>query len=580
MVKRRVWAALVLVLVAAAFAGSVVEARRIGIYYQADIRRIFPSQLGYVYHRDFGLDLEMDGPQDLFLAPDNTLYVVDTGNNRVIKTDLFGEKLAEFGPGSEAPLKKPQGVFVNEDGDVIVADTDNKRITIFNQDGSVKRVISQPENVLLGEDFHYQPTKVIQDRRGYLYVANSNDYRGLILMDALGGFRGFFAPNRVPFSMRRIIINMFATEAQKEKLSKTLPTPHSNMILDQFGYIYSSTVYDRVNQIKKLNSVGKDILNASGNLVYGYAFRRGSQAVQPNFVDLTVNDKGVISALDSQNGWVYQYDQDRNLLLMFGGKGEEKGYFGYPSSITSDNDGYIFVLDKDRNNIQVFRPTQFAEMVHAASELYADGRYEEAADPWRLVLKYNTNYSLAHSGLGKAFMKLEEWEQARGEYRFAENRVGYSEAFGELRHDWVRANFGLTVLGIVALIGIVALAVKALSWVAKRPWNESGRFVQTLQMLLKVMFRPSEGFYELKRLERGSALVGAVLMLIMFAVRVFNIQFMSYQIASVDPEDVSLMMEIGRIFGIWVLWGVANYGVGAIFEGEGFFRDVMMSAAY
>ncbi|MGI6082427.1 MAG: YIP1 family protein, partial [Limnochordia bacterium] len=44
--------------------------------------------------------------------------------------------------------------------------------------------------------------------------------------------------------------------------------------------------------------------------------------------------------------------------------------------------------------------------------------------------------------------------------------------------------------------------------------------------------------------------------------------------------DVSLFLEIARIFGVWIVWGVANYGVGAIFEGEGFFRDVMMSAAY
>lgn len=559
-----------------------VEARRIGLYFQQGIG-IFPAQLGYVYHRDFGLDLEMDGPQDMFLAHDNTLYIVDTGNDRVLKVDLYGNKLAEFGKSRDLPmehrLKKPQGVFVNEFDEVIVADTDNKRIVIYNQDGTVKRIIPQPESVLLGEDFHYQPTKVIQDRRGYLYVANSNDYRGLILLDANGQFRGFFAPNRVPFSLRRIIINMFATEAQKEKLSKTLPTPHSNMIIDQYGYIYTSTVYDRKNQIKKLNSVGTDVLNNS-DYVYGYTFRRGSQYVQPNFVDLTVNEKGIISALDSQNGWIYQYDQDRNLLLMFGGKGEEKGYFGYPTSIVGDADGYLYILDKDRNNVQIFRPTQFAELVHAASELYVDGRYQEAAGPWREVIKYNTNYSLAWSGIGKAYMKLEEFDKALQAYHYARNRDGYSEAFGELRHAWVRANFGLAVLLIAAFILLIVGIVKALQWIYRRPWDQSGIVVRTLQLMLKIMFRPAEGFWELKVERKGSPLVGAILMLLVFAVRVFDIQFKSYQIANVDPKDVSLFLEIARIFGVWVVWGVANYGVGAIFEGEGFFRDVMMSAAY
>jgi len=583
-VKRWLWVAAVLA-VAVATVTCVMpgaEARRIGLYFQEGVG-IFPAQLGYVYHRDFGLDLEMDGPQDMFLAHDNTLYIVDTGNDRILKVDMYGNQLAEFGKSRELPmehrLRKPQGVFVNEYDEVIVADTDNKRIVIYNADGSVRRIIPQPESVLLGEDFHYQPTKVIQDRRGYLYVANSNDYRGLILLDGNGQFRGFFAPNRVPFSLRRIIINMFATEAQKEKLSKTLPTPHSNMILDQYGYIYTSTVYDRKNQIKKLNSVGTDVLN-SGDYVYGYTFRRGSQYVQPNFVDLTVNDKGIVSALDSQNGWVYQYDQDRNLLLMFGGKGEEKGYFGYPTSIVGDSDGYLYILDKDRNNVQVFRPTQFAELVHSASELYVDGRYEEAAGPWREVIKYNTNYSLAWSGIGKAYMKLEEYDNALRAYHYARNRDGYSEAFGQLRHAWVRANFGLTVVLIIAFILLIVGIVKGLQWIYRRPWEQSGIVVRTLQLMLKTMFRPAEGFWDLKVDKKGSPLIGVVLMLLVFAVRVFDIELKSYQIANVDPKDVSLFLEIARIFGVWIVWGVANYGVGAIFEGEGFFRDVMMSAAY
>lgn len=584
MVKRWLWVATVLA-VAVAAATCIMpgaEARRIGLYFQQGIG-IFPSQLGYVYHRDFGLELEMDGPQDMFLSHDKTLYLVDTGNNRILKVDMFGELLAEFGKGPdlemEHRLKKPQGVFVNEFDEVIVADTDNKRIVIYNPDGTMQKIIPQPDSVLLGEDFHYQPTKVIQDRRGYLYVANSNDYRGLILLDTNGAFRGFFAPNRVPFSMRRIIINMFATEAQKEKLSKTLPTPHSNMIIDQYGYIYSSTVYDRKNQIKKLNSVGKDVLNSS-DYVYGYTFRRGSQYVQPNFVDLTVNEKGIMSALDSQNGWIYQYDQDRNLLLMFGGKGEEKGYFGYPTSIVGDDEGYLYILDKDRNDIQVFRPTQFAGLVHGASELYVDGRYEEAAGPWREVIKYNTNYSLAWSGIGKAFMKLEEYDKALQAYHYARDREGYSEAFAELRHAWVRSNFGLNVTLIIALIFAIAGAIKGLQWIYRQPWEESGIVVRTVQTLLKVMFRPAEGFWDLKVGKKGNPLVGAVLMILMFAVRVFDIQCKSYQIASVDPKDVSLFLEIARIFGVWIVWGVANYGVGAIFEGEGFFRDVMTAAAY
>ena len=53
----------------------------------------------------------------------------------------------------------------------------------------------------------------------------------------------------------RIIIQLFATEAQKKL--RDLPTPHSNLHLDESGFIYTSTIYERKNQIKKLNAVGR-----------------------------------------------------------------------------------------------------------------------------------------------------------------------------------------------------------------------------------------------------------------------------------------------------------------------------------
>src|SRR5690606_27214750 len=123
-------------------------------------------------------------------------------------------------------------------------------------------------------------------------------------------------------------------------------------------------------------------------------------------------DDGIISAVDAANGIVYQYDDDRNLLTMFGGRGEENGKFGFPTSIETDEEGLLYILDKDRNNIQVFRPTYFAQLVHEASGLYVEGHYALAEGPWREALKLNTNYNLAHRGIGKAYDKLGLWEEA------------------------------------------------------------------------------------------------------------------------------------------------------------------------
>ena len=136
-------------------------ARQIGLYFDAEDNRIFPSTVGYVYHRDFGLKLRLNGPQDMFLDHEENLWIVDTGNNRILKTDKYGELLMTVpADPREITLRRPEGVFVNKAGEIFVADTQNNRVVQFNPDGTLNRVLPKPESVILGEDFNYQPTKL------------------------------------------------------------------------------------------------------------------------------------------------------------------------------------------------------------------------------------------------------------------------------------------------------------------------------------------------------------------------------------------------------------------------------------
>lgn len=553
--------------------------------------RLVPSPKPYVFDRSYEF-LGLSGPQDLFY--DGTyLWVADTGNHRILKLTIYGDQLMEvrnLQGGDDAELNStggrrfsvPEGIFVNDQGEIFVADTGNKRVVKLNPDGTVNRVFPQPSSVLLGSDFDYRPTKVVQDQRDYLYVVNRSDYRGIVLLDREGGFRGFFAPNKVGFSLRRVLIRLFATEAQREKLSKELPAPHSNIVISPNGYIYTSTMYDQKNQIKKLTGVGTDVMNreAVGDMNYGFPINRANRSILPSFVDLTVNEKGIISAIDAANGIIYQYDDDRNLLTMFGGKGEENGKFGYPTSIVTDQEGNLYILDKDRNNIQVFRPTYFATLVHEASELYVDGRYAEAEQPWREALRLNTNYNLGHSGIGKAFERIGRWEEALVEYRFGQDRDGYSYVFGKLRHEWIRDNFVLAVGLVVLAVVIISLFVRFFSGLLRKPYEESGPITQTLQNMWTVMCHPWDGFWQLKRENRGSLPIALILVFLAVAIRISDILWTSYQIANIDPRDASFLMEVARMLLPWFLFCVASYGVTAIFEGEGFFRDIVIATGY
>lgn len=68
-----------------------------------------------------------NNPQDLFVDKEDNVYIVDTGNQRVVKLNSNYETVAIF-YGPDRAFKNPQGIYVGDDGDLYVADTDNSRI--------------------------------------------------------------------------------------------------------------------------------------------------------------------------------------------------------------------------------------------------------------------------------------------------------------------------------------------------------------------------------------------------------------------------------------------------------------------
>jgi hypothetical protein len=136
-------------------------------------------------------------PSDLFLDPaTGNLLVVDTGNNRIVFLDHQGAYRYEIG-GEEAGLNGPQGVFVDADGNVWVADTGNGRVVKFAPDGTFLAEYHKPESDLL-EEYGFKPTKIVLDKRGFIYtVVGSEGNLGIVVMDAGGGGCGVFGRTRV-----------------------------------------------------------------------------------------------------------------------------------------------------------------------------------------------------------------------------------------------------------------------------------------------------------------------------------------------------------------------------------------------
>ncbi|MBM7568500.1 NHL repeat-containing protein [Paenibacillus sacheonensis] len=404
-------------------------------------------------------DQGFNKPSDLFIDDKGLLYVADTDNDRIVKLNADGKVLGSYGKEQGVDLDKPGGIFVDQLGDMFVADTGNGQVVHLSPEGKVIEAFVKPESSLLSPDMEFAPDKVILDRRGYLYVLNKNDYSGFMMLDALNRFRGYIGANRIPFDWKKLLVRVLATPEQREQLNNEVPPQNANLTLDGKGFIYTPTVLIDTDQIKKFNAMGENIYKKAA---FGQSSIDSGTMELPYFVDLAVDQYGVINALDAMSRKIYQYDQEGNLLAVFGGQGDVKSRFEYPVSIVTDKAGKIYVLDRDRNNIQIFQPTRFADLVHRASQLHYSGRYQEALVPWKEVLTIDENYPLAHRGVAKALMKEEQWKAAMKEFKLGEDQDGYSKAFAEYRHDIMRKYLGWLIIGAALVIYAVYLLVRGM----------------------------------------------------------------------------------------------------------------------
>lgn len=567
-----------------------------------------PVPRPYVRDREIsGLNTESGGfkdPSSIFVDDQGNLWVADTGHDRIVVFDSRGRFRKTL--GKVLNLRQPRGVFVTPNGDIYVADTGNGRILELNARGQPVREFKKPDSPLLRAERYFQPAKVVVDRRGYLYVLEESSDNGIMVIDGEGQFRGYFGATRLQFDLRQLIINVFATQAQKEQILSPQPVPHTDMYLTPDGFLYTAVSTATVDQIQKLNPVGINIFRPDPNThqFFGETNAVGARLPQPGFTAVTVDQYGVVSAIDLNSSRIYQYDQSRKMLLSFGGLGLGPEQFDHPSSIATDGAGNLYVLDTGRNVVYRLRPTRFTQMIHQASKLYFDGNYTRAADVWRTVLKYDNQYELAHTGLGQALYRQRKYAAALKEFQQAYDRAGYSNAFDEYRYHWLRQYFGELAVALIAVMvgfttftGAIGRGVRALG---KRLFRSDWPF--EFQALIGILRHPEDTLWEFR--QRGSLWVVPLLLLATIAVRLLSLWLLAfhmldnpalnhasdylspynlityYYLKQVDPDQISVAIEVLHILVPWLAWVIVNYGAGVIFDGEASFRSILTSSVY
>ncbi len=416
------------------------------------------------------------GAQDLFYQKDlGLVFLVDSGNNRIVILDeelevvRILDKLAQgLNP---LTLSTPGGIFVTKEGSMYITDSEKGRIVVADLFGKVTRIYGPPVSELIGDGFTYKPQKIVLDRAGRMYVQATGVFEGLLCFDSEGRFLQYFGSNRVEMTAAMLIARFWKTilsQEQKGGLAGFIPIEYSNIAIGEDDFLYATVVKstNSLNEIKKLNALGNNILRISPFSTTLYPRNDygdhpvawvDAKPVDSMFSDILVDQDGWIAALDARRGRIFLYDEDSNLLGALGGSGEQLGTFKQPSSIVSVQ-GRLLVLDAMKNNLTVLSSTEFGNQVRQAMRLYSDGRYMEAVEPWKRVLVRCSNYNLAYIGLGKASMRTGDYPAAMRWFRLGYDKKGYSDALQELTLEIGRRNLPYFLVAIaLGLLGLRAL---------------------------------------------------------------------------------------------------------------------------
>ncbi len=520
-------------------------------------------------------------PSDVAVDESGFIYVLDSGNNRVVvfdKTLDFVKTIETFpNGGSEETLSQPAGVFAGN-GKLYISDTENSRVLVTDLDGNVIKILVSPDESAFPDDITFKPERLAADSRGNVYVLCAGMYYGAVMYDAEGNFSGFFGSNEVEMTLANMIEyawKQIMSLEQRRKMQRFLPMEYSGIDIDSNDMVYACSPYESAeNSIRKINPKGNNVLYAEKE------FGDRDQFVHNNFYDITADDDGIISCLDTKFNRIFQYDKDGDLLFILGRTGSQEGTFSEPVAIAALDDGLI-VLDRKKQNLTYLKPTEFGNNVRKALRQHSVGDFEGAAESWESALKENINFEAAYLGLGKNEYFAGNYEKASEYFRLADNQEWQSKAFKEIRSDWFRGNLTWIFSGICLLSVVLFLLLWQKSPLHSKAVQFTGRIrlPESFTEIMTTVRHPVNGYEDMRLKEGGSVLWGFALILAVGISMVFRIRCTGFRFNDYS-QTVNLLLVFAGAVVLILLFTVSNWAICVLFDSEAHYREIFICTAY
>lgn len=543
-------------------------------------------------------DLDFNSLGDVYYNGNGQLFISDSGNDRVIMTDLSFHTLAVISAfsldGVMTSLSNPQGVWADENR-LYIADTGNHRIVSFDiQSETVTphRIFEQPVISVLENDFEYLPTKLTVDATQRMYVIASGINQGVLCLNENGEFQSFLGAPKVEPNFLEMLWRRIATKEQLTRMESYVPTEYSSVTMNGYGFLYVTSATSNEVPVGKINSDGNNILIRPQQGWYGDSpyLSQETDAYTPYFVDVALYrsgriDEDIYYTVDSKLGKIYAYTEDGYLLYAFGGTGSQQGVYANANALEyvpdpGDGAGRLIVLDSTKRTVTVLRETPFALQIRHALSAYNAGKYDEAKAAWNTVLETASGYVLGDVGLARIELHNDQYREAMTRLKKIRAYNLYADAFESWRDEYIREHFLWILLALVGIATAAALAVKGLRRSKMHTALQSATVYQGYRYGSYVMLHPFDGFWDLKHEKRGnmrSALWIAALFFLLYAVR---LQCSGYIATGVVADEVNVLFRVLMLLLPLLFFVISNWCFTTLMDGKGTMRDIIIATCY
>ena len=567
------------------------------------------------------LSTPLNTPTSIETDSDGNVYIADPNNNRIVVLNKYYQFKAEItgfvnDQGVDDSLNAPQGIFIWENNvfdeqgiahmtrRLYVADTGNARIVLFDSDLKYYTHFEQPESEVFEDNEIYKPVAMAADAAGRLYVVSATTYQGIIALTPEGEFSGYIGAMKASFSPLQLLWRKFMTKEQLKQQPLILSHEYNNITIDDKGFIYITCNAEELMDefasavqsgdanfapVKKLNTAGNDVMRRNGFFIPAGEVNFRSTALKSenavtgasSIVDVALGDEGTWSIIDQKRSKVFTYDDNGELLYVFGDMGSQLGNLRRAVGLTYAPDGKLLVLDGETSSFTVYKRTEYGELLITAIRHNNERRYDLAEADWQDILQRNNNFDAAYIGLGDAYYRRGEWDEAMEMYKAAYDLDGYSDAFHNVRKEWVEDYFIWIPIVAIAVCLLYVLIFKYAHKVNKKA-AVSGKkktFKEEILYAFHVIFHPFDGYWDLKHEKRGS--LRSALTILAATVAVFAYQAVG-QAYLFNPSGgySSLLFQLAGLLVPLLLYCAGNWCLTTLFEGEGSFKDIFVASCY